>query len=298
MLADQWIGGQKSGLQRRTPRKKERKGGTAGEEDRGNKEKKHFFLEVREESVKFDYLLLYLILFFRITVRFLLIFRWVFWLPKEVNLFQTFVYLIFVFSRMSCMSDIFCVCVLSSLRSSHQALLKALLVFVMQSLVLVVLSPLIHCSVLLLFLFFFFFSIFPLYSWHFLERRFVSLRVKQSSKLPGYILQSEQGKSLSVRSSLTCPSKGFMFPWWITQLPHAYAFFTVRVSHTYFLTQACRNQASSTTPIFLSFILHPTPSLTWRLTGACYPSLLHILIKSTHPSLHIHTTHTHPSCYS
>ena len=49
--------------------------------------------------------------------------------------------------------------------------------------------------------------------------------------------------------------------------------------HTHFLTQACRNQASSTTPIFLSFILHPTPSLTWSLAGACYPSLLHIPIN-------------------
>ena len=103
---------------------------------------------------------------------------------------------------------------------------------------------------------------------------------------------------MCMEKSLTCPSKGFMFSWWITRLPHAYAFFTVRVSHTQFLTQTCRNQASSTTPIFLSFILHPTPSLTWSLTGACYPSLLHIPIKTTHPSLHIHTTHTHPSCYS
>ena len=32
--------------------------------------------------------------------------------------------------------------------------------------------------------------------------------------------------------------------------------------HTHFLTQACRNQTSSSTPIFLSFILHPTLSLT------------------------------------
>ena len=61
--------------------------------------------------------------------------------------------------------------------------------------------------------------------------------------------------------------------------------------HTHFLTQACRNQAFSTAPIFLSFILHPTPPLTWGLTGACYPSLFRILIKTTHPSLHIHTTH-------
>ena len=44
--------------------------------------------------------------------------------------------------------------------------------------------------------------------------------------------------------------------------------------HTHFLTQAYRNQASSTAPIFLSFILHPTPPLTWSLPGACYPSLL------------------------
>ena len=68
--------------------------------------------------------------------------------------------------------------------------------------------------------------------------------------------------------------------------------------HTHFLTQACRNQASSTAPIFLSFILHPTPPLTWGLPGACYPSLFRIPIKTTHPSPHIHTTHTYPSCYS
>ena len=103
---------------------------------------------------------------------------------------------------------------------------------------------------------------------------------------------------LCMEKSLTCPNKDFMFSWWITRLPHAYAFFTVRVSHTHFLTQACRNQASSTTPIFLSFILHPTPSLTWSLTGACHPSLLHIPIKTIHQSPHIHTTHTYPSCYS
>ena len=72
---------------------------------------------------------------------------------------------------------------------------------------------------------------------------------------------------MSMEKILTCPSKDFMFSWWITRLPHAHAFFTVRVSHTHFLTQACRNQTSSTTPIFLSFILHPTPSLTWSLTG-------------------------------
>ena len=68
--------------------------------------------------------------------------------------------------------------------------------------------------------------------------------------------------------------------------------------HTHFLTRACRNQTSSTTPIFLSFILHPTPPLTWNLKGACYPSLFRIPIKATHPSLHIYTTHTYPSCYS
>ena len=68
--------------------------------------------------------------------------------------------------------------------------------------------------------------------------------------------------------------------------------------HIHFLTQAYRNQASSTTLIFLSFILHPTPPLTRSLTGACYPSLICIPIKATHPSLHIHTTHTYPSCYS
>ena len=51
--------------------------------------------------------------------------------------------------------------------------------------------------------------------------------------------------------------------------------------HTHFLAQACRNQASSTTPIFLSSILHPTPSLTWSLTGACYPSLFLIPIETT-----------------
>ena len=103
---------------------------------------------------------------------------------------------------------------------------------------------------------------------------------------------------MCMEKSLICSSKGFMFSWWIPRLPHAYAFFTIRVSHTHFLTKACRNQASSTTPIFLLFILHPTSSLTWSLTGACYPSLLHIPIKTTHSSLHIHTTHTHPSCYS
>ena len=110
--------------------KKERRRGTAGREDRGSKGESIFLREVGEESVRLDYLLLYLILFFRITLRFLLIFRWLLWLPKEANLFLTFVYLIFVFSRMSCMLDIFYVRVLSSLRSSHQALLKALLVFV------------------------------------------------------------------------------------------------------------------------------------------------------------------------
>ena len=54
--------------------------------------------------------------------------------------------------------------------------------------------------------------------------------------------------------------------------------------HTHSLTQACGNQASFTTPIFLSFILHPTPSLTWSLTGACHPSFLRIPVKTTHPS--------------
>ena len=225
--------GQKSSLQRK------REGRTRnGWEEGMSKGGKHFFREVGEESVRFDYLLLYLILFFRVTLRFLLIFRWLLWLPKEINLFLTFVDLIFVFSHMSYMLDIFCVCVLSSLRSSHQTLLKALLVFVMQSLVLVVLSLLIHCSVLLLFLvFFFFFFLFLHFS-------------------PLFLAFSGEE------------------------------------------TRACRNQASSTTPIFLSFILHLTPSLTWSLTGACYPSLLHIPIETTHPSFHIHTTHTHPSCYS
>ena len=61
--------------------------------------------------------------------------------------------------------------------------------------------------------------------------------------------------------------------------------------HTHFLTRACRNQTSSTTPIFLSFILHPTPPLTWNLKGACYPSLFRIPVKTTHLSLHIHTIH-------
>ena len=171
---------------------------------RGNRRRnggKYFFGEAEEESIRFDYLLLYLF-FFRITLGSLLILRWLLWLPKEENLFRTFVYLIFVFSRMSCMLDIFCVWVLSSLRSSHQTLLKTLLVFVMQSLVLVVLSPLIHCSVLLpsffCLLFFFFSSLFP--------------------SILGIFWR---GDSL-----------------------------------------ACRNQAFSTTPIFLSFILHSTPSLT------------------------------------
>ena len=61
--------------------------------------------------------------------------------------------------------------------------------------------------------------------------------------------------------------------------------------HTHFLTQACKNPAFSTAPIFLSFILHPTPPLTWSLAGACYPSLFRIPLKTTYPSLHIHTTH-------
>ena len=71
MLADQWIGGQKSGLQRRTPRKKERKGGTAGEEDRGNKEKKTFFWRDRRRisQIWLSLTLSYLIL--RVTLRFL-----------------------------------------------------------------------------------------------------------------------------------------------------------------------------------------------------------------------------------
>ena len=74
--------------------------------------------------------------------------------------------------------------------------------------------------------------------------------------------------------------------------------------HTHFLTQACRNQASSTIPIFLSFILHPTPSLTWSLTGACHPSLLHIPIKTTPQALIsiqpipiLHATHNHVLLY-
>ena len=144
MLADQWTGVQKGGLKggrhqkEKGTRKKRKK-----EEKRKERGGKAFFGgEVGEESIRFDYLLLHLILFLRITLRFLHIFRWLLWLPKEANLFLTFVYLIFAFSSMSCMLDIFCVWVLSSLRSSHQSLLKALLVFVMQSLVLVVLSPL------------------------------------------------------------------------------------------------------------------------------------------------------------
>ena len=32
--------------------------------------------------------------------------------------------------------------------------------------------------------------------------------------------------------------------------------------------------------------------------GACHPSLLHIPIKTTHSSPHVHTTHTYPSCHS
>ena len=56
--------------------------------------------------------------------------------------------------------------------------------------------------------------------------------------------------------------------------------------HTHFLTQAYGNQVSSTSP------------LTWGLPGAFYPSLFRISIKTTHPSLHIHTTHVYPSCYS
>ena len=136
-----------------------------GEETEGVR-RKAFFGEVGEESVRFDYLLLYLILFLRITLRFLLIFRWLLWLPKEANLFLTFVYLIFVFSRMSCMLDIFCVCVLSSLRSSHHALWKALLVFVIQGLVFSgIISPytlLCSSSFFGLFLFLFSFSsLFP-----------------------------------------------------------------------------------------------------------------------------------------
>ena len=134
-------------------REKRKRGGSQKKRKEGKKMRKRgkrkekrgkafFGREIGEESVRFDYLLLHLILFLRITLRFLHIFRWLLWLPKEANLFLTFVYLIFAFSSMSCMLDIFCVWVLSSLRSSHQSLLKALLVFVMQSLVLVVLSPL------------------------------------------------------------------------------------------------------------------------------------------------------------
>ena len=41
--------------------------------------------------------------------------------------------------------------------------------------------------------------------------------------------------------------------------------------NTHFLTQACRNQASSTTPIFLSFILHLTP-LAYMESHGCMPS--------------------------
>ena len=58
---------------RRIPRRK----GRGNDERRRQKEKggKHFFGEVGEESVRFDYLLLDFILFLRITLRFLLIFR-------------------------------------------------------------------------------------------------------------------------------------------------------------------------------------------------------------------------------
>ena len=67
--------------------KKEREEGGNGGRGRGERrerktggirKKRHFFGEIGEESVRFDYLLLYLILFFRITLRFLLIFRIVF----------------------------------------------------------------------------------------------------------------------------------------------------------------------------------------------------------------------------
>ena len=129
---------------------------------------------------------------------------------------------------------------LSSSRSSHQTLLKALLVFVMQSLVLVVLSPLIHCSVLLPSFFCLFFSFF-------------------SSLFPSILGIFWRGDSL-----------------------------------------ACRNQASSTTPIFLSFTLHPTPSFTWSLTGACYPSSFTYPLKpltqasiSIQPIPILHATHNH-----
>ena len=71
-----------------------REKGKRPEEDGRRKGENIFLREVGKESVRFDYLLLYLILFLRITLRFLLIFRWLLWLPKEANLFPTFVYLI------------------------------------------------------------------------------------------------------------------------------------------------------------------------------------------------------------
>ena len=198
MLADQWTAGQKEdtreGKERKEERrntKKKRKAGRLERKTKGVRGKAFFWIDRRRISqVRLSLTLSYLIL--RVTLRFLLIFRWLLRLPKEANLFLTFVYLIFVFPCMSCMLDIFCFCVLSSLRSSHQALL----VFVTQSLVLVVFLPLyIALFFFFFFLFFFFFFAFPLYSWHFMKRRFVSLRVKQSSKLPGYILQSERRRA-------------------------------------------------------------------------------------------------------
>ena len=141
MLADQWTAGQKEdtreGKERKEERrntKKKRKAGRLERKTKGVRGKAFFWIGRRRISqVGLSLTSSYLIL--RVTLRFLLIFRWLLRLPKESNLFLTFVYLIFVSPRMSCMLDIFCVCVLSSLRSSHQALWKALLVFVIQGLV-------------------------------------------------------------------------------------------------------------------------------------------------------------------
>ena len=56
-------------------RKQEEEERSSREEEKRSKGKKKYFREVREESARFDYLLLDLILFLRITLRFLLIFR-------------------------------------------------------------------------------------------------------------------------------------------------------------------------------------------------------------------------------
>ena len=58
--------------------------------------------------------------------------------------------------------------------------------------------------------------------------------------------------------------------------------------------------ASSTTPIFPSFILHPIFSLTWSLTSARYPSLLHTYFLNSLiiPIIHTHSSYAPPFSHS